>query len=70
MNNIWNLLPAGVATRAKAIVAVIGAVAYVVVSYVPDLQSNHYVAIVIAVLTAFGVWGVPNASAKSKAGGA
>lgn len=63
--SIWNLLPAGVVSRAKTIAALVGAVAYVVVSYVPSLASNHYVAIAIAALTFLGVWKVPTANAKT-----
>ena len=69
MVNIWNLLPPGVVTRAKTIVAVIGAVAYVVVSYFPSLAVNHYVAVAIGILTVLGVYGVSNTNAKTAAKG-
>lgn len=62
---IWNLLPAGLVARAKAVFAVIGGVAYVVVSYIPAIAANHAVAIAIAVLTALGVYAVPNSNVKT-----
>jgi hypothetical protein len=64
---LWNLLPASLVTRAKAIAAVIGGIAYVTVSFFPSLATNHYVAAAIAVLTALGVWKVPNSNAKVRA---
>lgn len=64
--SIWNLLPAGLVIRAKAVAAVIGGIAYVVVSYIPSVAGNHVAAIVIAVLTALGVYAVPSANAKTK----
>ncbi len=67
MSNIWDLLPAGVASRAKSIVALIGAVAFIVVSFYPSLADNHYVSVAIGVLTVFGVWGVPNSNSGTAA---
>lgn len=63
--SIWNLLPAGLVSRAKTIAALVGSVAYVVVNYVPSLASNHYVAIAIAALTVLGVWKVSTVNAKT-----
>lgn len=63
--NIWNLLPVGFVSRAKAVVAFIGGAAYVVVSYVPSVASVHWVSIVIAVLTVLGVYTVPNSNVRS-----
>lgn len=65
--NVWNLLPAGIAARAKALLAVIGGAAYIVANYIPAVEHNHAVAILIAVLTALGVYVVPNGNAKTRA---
>lgn len=64
--SLWNLLPPAVATRAKAIVAVIGAAGWIVVSFFPSLATDHYVATAIGVLTALGVWGVPGSNDRSR----
>jgi hypothetical protein len=65
MTALWDLLPPAIVTRAKAIVAVIGVTGFIVVSFFPSLAVNHYVAAAIAVLTALGVWGVPNQNART-----
>jgi len=65
MENIWSFLPAAVAARVKAVVAVIGGIAFVVVSFYPGLASNHYIAGAIAVLTALGVYVLPNVTEPS-----
>lgn len=67
MSSIWNLLPPGLVVRAKLIAAIVGSVAYIVISYVPSLAGNHYVAIAIAILTSLGVWKVPVSNAKTVA---
>ncbi|HEY1700867.1 MAG TPA: hypothetical protein VGG75_14245 [Trebonia sp.] len=66
MTALWDLLPPAIVTRAKAIVAVIGVTGFIVVSFFPSLATDHYVAAAIAVLTALGVWGVPNQNAKTE----
>lgn len=66
MTKLWNLLPPAVVTRAKAILAVIGGVAYVVVSYFPSVADDHWVSVAIAVLTALGVYAAPNSNTRSK----
>lgn len=66
MNALWDLLPPAVATRAKAIVAAIGGIAFVVVTLYPRVSANHWVAGVIAVLTVLGVYTAPNENAKSR----
>ncbi len=60
MSNIWELLPPAVAERLKAILAVVGGIAFVVVSFYPGLATDHYVSVVIAVLTVLGVYTIPN----------
>jgi hypothetical protein len=65
--SLWNLLPAALVTRAKAVVAAAAAVLYTAVSFIPSLAGNHYVAIVIGLLTALGVWAVPSSNARTAA---
>lgn len=65
MTNLWNLLPPALVTRAKTVLAVIGAAAYVAVSYFPSLADNHWVAVTIGILTVLGVYVVPNFNARS-----
>jgi hypothetical protein len=64
--NIWNLLPAALVSRAKAIAAALGGIAEIVVSFFPSVALNHWAAVVIAVLTALGVYTVPNGNAKTE----
>lgn len=57
--NMWNMLPASIAARVKEICTIIGVIVYVVVSYIPSVAGNHYVAIAIGVLTLMGVYTAP-----------
>lgn len=67
MDNLWNLLPPWLATRAKAFLAAAGGIAYVVVSFFPAVAGNHWVAAVIGILTFLGVYTAPNSNSRSKA---
>lgn len=66
MDNLWNLLPPWLATRAKAFLAAAGGIAYVAVSFFPSVASNHWVAAVIGILTFLGVYTAPNSNARSQ----
>jgi hypothetical protein len=63
--SFWNLLPAALVSRAKAVAALLGGIAEVVVSFFPSVALNHWAAVVIAVLTALGVYTVPNSNIKT-----
>lgn len=64
--NPWDLLPPALVTRAKAVAALLGAVAEVAVSFDPPLAANHYAAAAIAVLTFLGVYAVPSRNVRSR----
>lgn len=54
-------------TRAKAYVALVGSLATALLAlYGPDTQTGHVLTIVLALVTAFGTFQVPNQPAEIK----
>jgi hypothetical protein len=58
LNSLVSLLPVAWQDKAKGIVGVFGAVVFVVVSTLSSVP--HWVDVVVAVLTALGVYAAPN----------
>ena len=62
LDSLVSLLPAAWQDKAKGIVGILGAVAFVVVTSLGSVP--HWVDVVVAVLTALGVYAAPNLGYK------
>ena len=58
LNTVVSLLPASWQDKAKGLIALLGGVAFVVVTSLDSVP--HWVDVVVAVLTALGVYAAPN----------